>query len=118
MKRKGGTGEGGRKDISGNRLDNRHKHPKPKPCTGTRWLVAGSKTLVQQSFRLAAPLPGLALVSLSRGAAGIWLKLWGCVLCLPPDHQADQQAQEVAEGQQHPSFAALALVRNCEMVNI
>jgi len=101
---------GGGTDISGNRLDNRHTHWGPVPCTGTRWLVEGTRSPAQGSFPWAAPLPR-ATPAPPSPAAGISLERWSRDLRFRCGHRADQRHQEEAGGQQCSSFAAPALVR-------
>lgn len=81
-------------------------------CTGTRWLAEGTKSLAQESFPSAAPLPQAAPAPRAHAAAaGIWLELWRYDLEFPRSHRADQHHQAEAEEQQCSSFAAPALVR-------
>lgn len=103
-----------RTDISGNRLDNRHKHWEPAPCTGTHWLVGGAKSPAQESFPEAAPLPLLTWAPCSplcHAAAGIWLEHCRQGLGFPCGHHAVHRNQEEAGAQECSSVVAQTLVK-------
>lgn len=102
-----------RRDISGNRLDNRRKHWQPVPCTGTRWLAEETSSPGQERPPSAALQPQAAPAPLSRAAAaaGAWLELWRYDLGFPRSHRVDLHLQQEARGPQWSFFAAQTLVR-------